>query len=315
MSSTDRIDYNLRQNKSIERSIVFDGLRAIYDGPLSNSELAYVGFGSVWFSDFQMAHKSLGIANMISIESDPVTAIRASFNRPFRTIEVVLGDSSTVVPELLERPELRNYPWIVWLDFDQSLDADRLDQLDTLVRHVPDDSCVISTFSATRGQYGTPSNRLEYLRGLFGFAFPRDVERDAIIDDKTFGPLLARCVSDRLASIGIGAGRAGALSAFELCYQDGAPMVTAGVLLPSAESLSEAKKVLSRDAWCGIVPSPITIPPLTMREVDTLRKMLPSARPVTVSDVQDAGFDLAPDQLDAFVTHYTRYPTYAQLAL
>ena len=186
MSSTNRIDYSLRQNKAIERAIVFDGVRRIVDQVQPATDLLYVGFGSVWFTDFHLAHRQLGVREMISMESDPVTAKRALFNKPYRTISLMEGDSIDIIPGLLRRKDLEARSWIAWLDFDQALDADRLLQIDDLVRYVPDNSFVISTFSATAGQYGKPVQRPKTLRDLFDLSeidglSEEDVVRKAVL--------------------------------------------------------------------------------------------------------------------------------------
>ena len=100
MSSTNYVDFSLRQNKSIERLIVFDGLRRIID-TCALEDLIYIGLGSVWFTDFILAHRNLGIETMFSIEQDDIVFKRAEFNKPYRTLEVIHGESQDVVPELL----------------------------------------------------------------------------------------------------------------------------------------------------------------------------------------------------------------------
>ena len=92
-------------------------------------------------------------------------------------------------------------------------------------------------------------------------------------------------------------------------------MVTVGVFLPSAETEAFVKRVVDGSSWEGIVDDPITTPPLTAREVAALRALLPAKDVLTRQDVQDCGFDLEGDQIDAFAAHYLRYPMFAQLAI
>src|SRR4051812_48943425 len=96
-SSSLTINFSLRQNKAIERAIAFDALTA--GASLIGAEPVYVGLGSLWFQDFQMAHRYLGVKTMFSIEGDASIYKRAAFNRPFRTIEVLEGLSDVVVPQ------------------------------------------------------------------------------------------------------------------------------------------------------------------------------------------------------------------------
>src|SRR3954470_22753066 len=122
MKSTNYVDFSIRQNKTIERGIVFMGLSRLRRA-LDGMEFVYVGLGSVWFVDFDLAHRELGIENMVSIESDPTLYRRATFNKPYRTVEVIEGTSYDVIPALLsDRDDLTRHPWILWLDYDEAID-------------------------------------------------------------------------------------------------------------------------------------------------------------------------------------------------
>ena len=314
MSSTSRVDYSIRQNKAIERGIVFDGLRALYTALHVDTRPIYVGFGSVWFTDFHLAHRILGIDDMVSIELDSITATRAEFNKPYRTIEVIPGDSIDVIPMLLARTEMLDRPWIVWLDFDQALDDDRMDQIDELIRNMPADSSLITTFSGTPGRYGKPTQRPQALSTLFGFAVAEAPSIDSVRDENGLSQYLANTLSERILSVSIEAGRPPAQLAFKLKYKDGTPMITVGAILPAEESEHASQAVVTSSAWPGIVDHAITTPPLTSREVGAIRALLPASRKISRADIQACGFDLEDDQLDAFTAHYTRYPAFAQLA-
>ena len=60
MPSFDVVNYSLRPNKSIQRTIVFEAV-SILQGWLRLENLLYIGFGSIWFTDFQLAHKFLRV--------------------------------------------------------------------------------------------------------------------------------------------------------------------------------------------------------------------------------------------------------------
>lgn len=64
-----RIDYSLRPAKHAERRMMCDVFRRLR--PFGRVEdYMYVGFGSVWFSDFSLFHRALGIRDMLSIEKE-----------------------------------------------------------------------------------------------------------------------------------------------------------------------------------------------------------------------------------------------------
>src|SRR5258708_2057356 len=78
----------------------------------------YIGFGSTYFSDFILFHKSLGIRNMISIERDISNRPRFEFNRPYNCIRMLFGESSELLPTLAW-----NTKTILWLVYAGSLES------------------------------------------------------------------------------------------------------------------------------------------------------------------------------------------------
>ena len=103
MASFDTVNYSLRPSKAIQRQLVFEGVRSL-QAHLDLERLVYVGFGSIWFSDFLMAHKLLGVDDMVSIEADDIGFQRAIFNSPYATVRVRHGNSFDVLPSLYADP-------------------------------------------------------------------------------------------------------------------------------------------------------------------------------------------------------------------
>lgn len=314
-SSSNVVNYSLRQNKSIERSIVFDGARLIVDR-LRLTDLVYVGLGSVWFSDFHQAHRQLDIETMVSIEADDITHARALYNAPYRTVKVLKGVSDEIIPDLLARDSLRNRPWMVWLDYDRTIDEQKLQELTDLVVALPADSFLITTFSATGGPYGKqPASRPARLKQLFGDAAPEDLDVDEC-KEEALARVLAQATQDFLLTKALDYSRPGAyVPAFRLTYKDGTPMVTVGGFLPSVANQAEAAAATADASWVGIVDNTIDTPPLTAKESLALQEALPAASaPLTRADVQTMGFDLEDGQVESFQRHYLRYPTFSQLS-
>lgn len=313
-SSSNVVNYSIRHNKAIERSLVFESLSRLQIAGLFQNPL-YVGLGSVWFSDFDLAHRILGVADMYSIEADDIMHQRATFNRLYRTLRVLKGDSTERVPELLEDIALSKRSWIVWLDYDRELDEGRLDELRALVRRLPNDSVLLTTFSALHRRYAQKSGLRDRLTQLFDrTVVDAGVPNRVLASDEYFSQLLARETTASLVAEGLQAGRSGGCSrVVQLAYRDSVPMVTVGVALPSTEKASLVETLTSTDSWVGYEGSLIQAPPLTAKEVQALRSLLPSSTPLTVQAVQSLGFDLAAEQVSSFSRHYLRYPTYAQV--
>lgn len=314
MRSTNYINFAIRQNKSIERSIVFDALKRLCT-VIGREDFVYVGLGSVWFVDFELAHRVLAIETMISIESEEVTFKRAQFNRPYRTVDVIKGSSYDVIPNMLAtRSDLENRPWIVWLDYDEILDETKIDELRLLIELLPSDSILLTTFSASPGRYDKAAQLQQRFESLLGDAFPFERFRKPrdFKNEVKLMVALSSAVNNLMQSQFIRVARKGRfIPAFSLQYQDGTPMATAGGVLASQE-LAEPLDSEVSNSWRALSETPIVTPPLTHLEVTALRALLPSDRPVSRQDIQDVGFDLLEEQIESFVEHYLRYPTFVE---
>ena len=78
MSSFEKINYNLRPNKCIERKMMCEALgRLAFLEYLENYR--YIGFGSPYFADFTLFHRSLGITKLESIEKEESKKSRFEF--------------------------------------------------------------------------------------------------------------------------------------------------------------------------------------------------------------------------------------------
>ena len=80
----------------------------------------YLGLGSMWFVDFVLAHRVLGINDLSSVELK--NPDRAEFNRPYACIAIRVGASSTVLEAMTDVEW--NKPAIVWFDYDGVFDED-----------------------------------------------------------------------------------------------------------------------------------------------------------------------------------------------
>jgi hypothetical protein len=76
----------------------------------------YVGFGSVWFTDFALFHRTLGIKQMLSIERQADAKPRIDANKPFGSVTIDYRSSDAALPDL---------DWtkrhFIWLDYDDPL--------------------------------------------------------------------------------------------------------------------------------------------------------------------------------------------------
>ncbi|OYZ27877.1 MAG: hypothetical protein B7Y27_08875 [Hydrogenophilales bacterium 16-64-40] len=107
------------------------------------SSYRYVGFGSIYFSDFKLFHRLLGISRMTSIEKDSFNKERFEFNKPFRCIDLKFGLSNDILPTLSWKDKT-----ILWLDYDGALNKDCLSDIAEFCTKAPSGSALIVTVNA-----------------------------------------------------------------------------------------------------------------------------------------------------------------------
>jgi hypothetical protein len=140
-------DYRLRPAKNIERKMLAEAFSRLFlfGKP---SDYQYVGFGAIWFNDFLLFHKSIGFANMISIEKEESKESRYKFNCPLDCIDMLFGDSSLVLPDLTwERKS------VVWLDYTDLLTQEILDEISLVISQLPSGSFLIISINVEPSNY------------------------------------------------------------------------------------------------------------------------------------------------------------------
>ena len=136
------INYSLRPAKAIERKMLCEAFRRIHQfGRVE--DYRYVGFGSIYFSDFSLFHRALGIDDMISIEEDVYARDCFEFNKPFSCIELDFRHSSESLPTLDW-----NLKTIAWLDYDEKLNESKLEDVATLCTRACSGSMMIVSVNA-----------------------------------------------------------------------------------------------------------------------------------------------------------------------
>ena len=142
-TSYDRINYNLRPAKTIERKMLCEAFRKL----LNFSDLTkyrYVGFGSTFFTDFSLIHKSLGLNDLISIEKEIKDKNRFRFNCPYKCIRLLFGDANDVLPTIGWAKKI-----ILWLDYDYSLRESMITDVGTFISRAQTGSIILLTMDVS----------------------------------------------------------------------------------------------------------------------------------------------------------------------
>jgi len=312
MASFDVVNYSLRPSKSIQRQVVFDGVRLLQNA-IDLNGMVYVGFGSVWFTDFVLAHRTLGIDDMVSIEADDVGFSRAAFNTPYATVRVLHGKSFDVLPTLFADEAIAQRPWMIWLDYDYEFDESLQTDVRSIAENAPPNSVLLLTFNGQDAKYGEANDRAERLRGLFGSVVPDDLSKSAVKDERLQQTLADLATDFVRGVVGETSRPGGFVPAFRLVYKDTAPMITVGGVLPTPSVVKTVSDLVANPTWPCRPVKPIVAPHLTIKEATVLQALLPRPEGLSRAAVKALGFDLEDEQIEVFATYYRQYPSFAQI--
>lgn len=308
MASSRRIDYRVRPAKCVERKMLceaFQRLRVF--APVESYR--YVAFGSYYFRDFVLFHKSLGITDMIAIERDTFNRTRYDFNRPFACIRMKYGTSSDVLPQL--NWDKRT---IVWLDYEDPLDISMLGDIKFVTNAIVPTSVVIITCNAEAQE-----RKLEDLELEFGNRLPTGLKEG---DLKGWGAAsVYRKIIDNEILVTV-SDRNGGLpdherykyhQLFYFQYADGAKMLTVGGILLKDDEEALQKLGLVRSlpfVRTDAQPFQIKVPNLTFRELQYLERHMPC------DDFARLGhLGIPQPDLELYSQHYRYFPVFAEMEL
>ncbi|KTR41663.1 hypothetical protein NS263_04080 [Curtobacterium oceanosedimentum] len=295
-----KLDYRHRPAKNIERHIIVDACRAMFDAlSISPRDAQYVGMGAYEFIDFQLFHRALGVDRMVSIERKDVT--RHKFNRPFATVDILHGQ----IGDLIRGGKIDlQRPTILWLDYVERLSAKIVADVQDAVRRLSGPSMLIVTVSARNDDKVDGS--AERLIDRVG----RDwVQIDEGDDEAARGKGLVE--SQRLAlTAAINDSMNERLTSdttwkqvLNVSYADGVTMQTlAGMVLSADHGDPPADQMFrGRDYFTpGRSPLDLRVPVITSRERAHLDRQLP--RHDGPLDAGDTGLD--PADLDSYQRVY-----------
>ena len=181
MASYNSFNYNYRPAKSIERKIFIEILKATY-GVISDRSYEYIGLGSIFFTDFKLIHKELGITEMINIEQNETDKKRFEFNKPFSCIKLKWGMTNDVLPSL--KWDNRK---IIWLDYDQSLQNYMFEDIDTIFSNLISGSFFLFSCNSSFQRYYNNSDqsyRIEDFEKDFDGFSPLEIKNENLTKKK-----------------------------------------------------------------------------------------------------------------------------------
>jgi hypothetical protein len=315
-----KIDYSLRPAKYAERKMLVDVLRRL--APFQAVEdYCYIGFGSVWFSDFILFHRMLGINKMISIEQSEGARARFEENRPFN-ISLEFGQSSTVLPRLDWSQRV-----ITWLDYDDPLEPGMLQDVRSVANRALSGSVLVvsvqcvkapSLIDFQRDPDTEKMSAIERFRQIFGRERVPGSARDDDLAGWPYGALsrtmLMSEIELALAERNLAAGSN--LKFKLICnieYQDDARMCTlVGAFVDDEEQQRFEACTFGRLDFMPADARPIRIemPKLTIRELRKIEQQLPKS-PESPLDLGS----IPPGDAERFSKMYRYLPNFAVMEI
>jgi hypothetical protein len=311
--SFETINYMLRPNKNVERKLIAESLlylRSEFD----ISKYRYVGFGSMWFSDFVLMHKLVGMEDMVTIESEGSRRKRVEFNRPYGRIVISMKKAASALSEVID-----DTPSVVWLDYDGPLKAAMDGDLETAIGSMSSGSMILVSVNAVADQLkgnkrdGEDLSPEEYLADVCDDDELRNLDQRWLTRNG-FPSFVGDLLHARLKSAVLDRKpdcEYRPIWSFQ--YSDGAAMVTVGGMVTNkADSIKLTNCQMDRLTYLSpTMLYKIALPILTEKEKRALDRLLPSATPL---DCRSLDFELRQAEVDAYQKFYRHYPVFNEMA-
>lgn len=276
------------------------------------STYRYIGFGSTYFSDFQLFHKALGINYMVSIEKDVEKEERFQFNKPYDCIRLVFEESTQALPKVIE-PDI---PSIIWLDYDGPLNEDVLTDIRTVFTKIPAGSLFLYSVNAHPASRSGCNSRVdEFKKRVNSDKFPNDIQEKDLAQWGT-ATTTRRIVHNEIEETLFARNSPRPNGAqfeyqqlFNFHYADGAKMLTSGGMLIDAgmKSILASSGLGNLDFYSGNeVAYNIRVPNLTRREVQHLDKALPGG-------TLNQNLGIPQDDIDVYSKVYRYFPSFSEV--
>lgn len=322
-TSYEKINYILRPAKNIERKLLLE-LFSRLDLFAPMQEYQYVGFGSVYFADFSLMHKTLGIEKMISIEGNEGDAERVRYNMPFGMIDLEIGRSTLVLPKIDWQPRS-----ILWLDYDYQIQKSVFDDIALFCQYCCSGSLLLVTLDAEEKRLAEPlgievnedypEDRLSQLKALTRNTYiPADLNIRELRGSglgKVYTRMMRSCIDKEIKDRNqddLENRKIVVRQVVNIHYSDGARMMTSGWIFLSHEDAKTWDKEKPDNLMVyneSDNPLKIKVPHLTYKEVRGLNEVLPS-------NFTDRKAPPVSNELRELYSKYYRYfPTFVESEL
>lgn len=305
-----KVFYDLRPAKQVERRMLLDAFQIMSVAGFSIRDYQYTGMGSIYFVDYSMLHRLLGMRRFLSAEIDRSVTKRVSFNRPFDNVVIKMRAIGDLISELD-----RDLKHILWLDYDFRMAKVILEDTAAAAHHLPTGSILMVTVDVEPPTKNDDPD--EWMRHF-------QTETRPFNDFRWTVQSFARSeLAETNAGVIMNAIRNGIagrpnirfLPLFKFDYADGHQMITIGGVIggDAEQRMLDACDFRHAPYIRRLITDPfftIRVPRLTRKERLYLDRYMPSTENWTPTE-----FELSKDEVAAYREIYRYYPSYAELLL
>jgi len=314
--SYEKVHYEFRPAKQVERRMLVHTFQCLMEAGFPISDYQYTGLGSIYYVDFILFHRYLGINKLLSVEVSDSIRRRVRFNRPYKCVSVETGDIVEWIPTLSQ-----NRKHIVWLDFDHRLGTKVLEAVQVSASQLSAGSLLLVTVDVEPP--GRPEDGPRRWNPRTWMAYFADEAKEYLWPHpvaKEFGRERLPGINARLLEAAILKGLVGRIDTsflplFNFVYADGHQMLSVGGMIGTdsdkrkLQSLPRQALYFLRDSITSN-PFEITVPNVTRKERLHLDRDMPCE-----DDWTPKGFELDADKVKAYRGIYRYFPAYTEMLL
>lgn len=313
--SYEKVHYEFRPAKQVERRMLLHAFHELRNLGYTISRYEYTGLGSIYFVDFALFHRYLGLTRMTSVEGDSDIKQRVDFNCPYKLINVVHDDMSAQIARLSAE---RHH--ILWLDFDSLLTEELLDAVQLAATQLSVQSILLVTVDVEppgRPEEGlthwNPTAWMRHYRREAEAHFWRGISRRDFARDAL--PATNARILQAVIDQGLRERDADFIGMFSFLYADGHRMLSVGGMIGTDEdrrrlrSLDRNELFFMRD---DITEKPflIRVPLVTRKERHYLDQNMPCRK-----NWSPSAFEMKLDDIEDYRKIYRYYPAYTEMLL
>ena len=310
--SYEKVHYEFRPAKQVERRMLLDAFQKMMAVGFSISDYQYTGMGSIYFIDFILFHRYLGIRKLVSVEaSEDVKRVR--FNRPFRLVKIKHSDIAEVIPHL--STDLHH---ILWLDYDEILGGDIIYTVELAASHLSAGSFLLITVDVEPpgrpedgpDGWGPEAWRRYFLEEAEDYLSPQSSATD--FGRSSLAKINASILDSAIRSGLTGRTDVSFLPLFNFLYADGHEMLSVGGMIGTESDgrlLGQLDRTQLNFLRDSIVKAPyeIRVPRITRKERLHLDREMPCP-----DDWRPREFEMKSEDVLAYREIYRHYPAYME---